>query len=251
VPQGERRRQVDADFRLRLLTLVFDAVMPERATTDLKHHLQDPWVTEVVASGRCAEVALRAWAQALFGPRVLLPTDAQSDDRARQLGAHVLDRMSLQTLCEGQLTALGRVLETSSHFVTRRKQAEARVRAISPQEERAVAFVALLAKKILGRTVKVELWQKPADQDGMIESATFDANGFVLRINLLGKLDLAQPLAPQSLAILFHELAHAYSSEHGLAFIDGLERVAGQGAALLATDGRAMAELCGIPLTTD
>ncbi len=120
------------------------------------------------------------------------------------------------------------------------------VRALTPSEERGVALLGHLARCILDQPIAVVVVSKPARRDGTIENASFNRRRRELRVNLNGELRLDRPLAPRSLAILFHELAHFYTSEHDAMFTGYLEQVSGKGAALLAKEGPALAALYGL-----
>ncbi len=241
IPLSAQRDRIGDAYRLHLLALLFESLVPSTLGTE---DLKEDWLSEAISRCRLSDQALRAYTQRAFPVRSVLPGSPSHNDRARQSGANVLD---VAPLGRAHLKSLGRVMETSEQFVARRQKQEERVRATQPHEQRAVAFLANLARRILGHSVKIRLMRKAADPDGLIESATYDRKKKEMNINIEGKMDLRNPLSVQTLGIFFHELAHVRTNEHNLSFIESLEQIAGRGAVILALEGRAMAETCGVP----
>jgi hypothetical protein len=58
--------------------------------------------------------------------------------------------------------------------------------------------------------------------------AEYDRERRLLRVNMKGAVRLDDPLAPRTLGIILHELAHEAGDEHDFAFIDRLEGYAGR-----------------------
>ena len=240
IPRETGQRAVDASFRLQLLATLFESMVAGPLT---ESDLRDAWVQEVLSEHPVSEGALKTFVHRRFPPRAVLPGDAATDDRARQEGAVIVDT---QALGRGVTLALGKVMETSDRFLKRRSQAAEVMAAVTPDEGRVVAFYTTLAKRILDKPVKVRLIRRPATSDGYVEDATFDKDRSEMRINVLGKLDLKAPLAAGSLGIFLHELAHAFVSEHDMAFIEALQEVSGRAARILAAEGPTLVERHGL-----
>ena len=213
IPLDDRRDRITDRYRMQILALLFESLVPETLNPE---HLKEDWVNEAVARCRLSEKALAAYTKRAFPQRTVLPGRSSANERARQEGANILDVTALST---GQMRALQRVMETSEQFVERRKQHKEKVRAAEPYEQRTVAFLATLAKRLLGKRVKIELVRTAVNAEGIIESATFDRKRMRMTINVEGKMDLRRPLSPETLGIFFHELAHAYTAKHDLEFI--------------------------------
>jgi hypothetical protein len=240
IPRETGQRAVDADFRLQLLATLFESMVGGPLT---EVDLREAWVMEVLSEHPVSASALKTFAMRRFPPRAVLPADAASNDRARQEGAVVVD---VAMLGRGVTRALTSVMETSDRFLKRRSQAAEVLTAVTPDEDRVVAFYATLAKRILDKRVLVRLIRRAATSDGYIEDATFDRERNEMRINVLGKLDVKAPLSAVSLGIFLHELAHAFVSEHDMAFIEALQEVSGRAARILARDGPTLVEQHGL-----
>jgi hypothetical protein len=87
--------------------------------------------------------------------------------------------------------------------------------------------------------------RKAAALSGQMDDAVYDAEREEIRVNVLGSAVLSDPLAPASLTVLLHELAHHRAKAHDAAFIQELERLAGRAARLLADRGAEIRERFG------
>jgi len=204
-----------------------------------KNTLNDDWIKEVLGRCEISDAALGHYAARAFPKDAVLGGERRADDKARQAGAKVVDT---RTMSRPVYAALLRVMESSEEYVNRRlSAAEETVAAVEPYQERALELYEYLARRIIGRSVKVVLMRKPATLDGYVEDATFERQAGLLKINLEGAWDLRKPLAEKSLAIFFHELAHARASEHDVRFIRALEAVAARAAKVFAEEGDALA----------
>jgi hypothetical protein len=97
-----------------------------------------------------------------------------------------------------------------------------------PRAERLVGLVRCLSRELTGREVRVEFFERQTRDPSARVDAEYDRERRVLRVNMRGEVRLEEPLAPQTLGIILHELAHEAGDEHDFAFIDRLERYAGQ-----------------------
>jgi hypothetical protein len=171
----------------------------------------------------------------MYAPNAILGGSALANDRARQLGATVVDATSMP---RGTYAALTRVLERAEDFV-RRKEREFNELPLEPDaaQTRFADFVRWLGQRLLGIDLRVIIVRKDPTIDGIVEDAAYDRHRREIKLNVLGKIDFGDPLAPSSLGVIFHEFAHQYVTEHDQRFIEQLQQLAGRGAALLASLG--------------
>jgi hypothetical protein len=235
VPRAAGLPAVTPEFRRALLATLFESMVPGALP---EGELNDAWVLEVLSQPAVSDAALRTWARRRFAERTVLPSTAADDERARQTGARVLEA---NAVAAPVVENLRRVMESSHAWSARQAQRAEEVRALAPREEAVLSFYRHLAKKILGEPITIRLVRRPPSADGIVEDATFLRERNELSINLLGHLDLAHPLAPTSLGILLHELAHTAEASHDAAFVARLGELSGRAAALFAREGP---ELC-------
>ena len=241
LPLADGRDKLDQAYVLALLSLLFASAVDELLPT---RGLKDDWIMEVLAGGWVSDEVLATYARRAFPERAVLASNPRADDRARQVGARLIDTRGMS---RSVVETLGRVLDTSASFVDRQlAAAEERVRTPTPEQRRTVEVFAYLAQRLLGRAIEVVLIRKPAALDGWIDDAMFDRDAKRLALNVQGHVDFADPLGPASLAVLFHELAHNRTPEHDWPFIRELERVAGRGARLLADEAAMIRERFGL-----
>jgi hypothetical protein len=238
VPMSDGRDKIDETYRLTLLTVIFEALVEEELD---ERSLRDDWIMEVLSYGAVSDQALRIFVDRAYSRRAVLGASRRADDRARQVGAKVIETRSM---ARGVWAALARVTETSEQYVNRQLAAqEARVESLDGVQRRAVEVVTHLAREITGRHIDVTVIDKPRELDGYVEDASLDRRMLELKLNVQGGFNFRDPLAPASLAILFHELAHLEAAEHDYRFARALERVAGIGARLLLDRGAAIREM--------
>lgn len=246
IPRDERRRGIDTEFRLRLLATLFESMVGGALPEDCLH---DAWIQETLAHHPVSDAALRTYVRRAFPTRAVLSAAPDEDDRARQHGVPVV---STDGMSRNVAATLARVMETSAAYVARTDQTAEQITAVPPSDERVLGFYRHLAKKIAGRPIGVTLMQRQASSDGFIDDAEFDAKRKEIRINVLGRVNLRQPLSEASLGVLLHELAHAVAKDdggggrHDAAFLEAFERVAGRAAELLVREGKELASQYGI-----
>lgn len=241
IPLADGRDKVDEFYRLTLLATLFEALIYDHLSLQ---ELQGDWISEVLSRCELSPQALTQYAQLRFGSGAVLSSSRRADDRARQAGAKVID---VRGLGRGAVEALARVMETSEEMVNRKL--EAAREDVPTQGEELARFAALweeLGRRLLGRSVRVVFMRKPANLAGLVDDGLFDRRRWELAVNLDGSVRVEDPLHPQSLAVLFHELAHGRCEEHDARFIRELERLAGIGARLLADEGDALRERFGL-----
>jgi hypothetical protein len=74
----------------------------------------------------------------------------------------------------------------------------------------------------------VEYFERRVRDPSAHVEAEYDRKRRVLRVNMKGRVRLDEPLEPQTLGIILHELAHEAGDEHDFAFIERLEGFAGK-----------------------
>jgi hypothetical protein len=152
--------------------------------------------------------------------------DPRVDDRARQLGAKVVDLRGMPLTALEQLET---IVESSDAYVER-MEGPPRDVLVNPgaRAERFVGVVRCLSRELIGREVRVEFFERKARDPNAQVDAEYDREQRVLRVNMRGQVRLEEPLAPRTLGIILHELAHEAGDEHDFAFIDQLESFAGK-----------------------
>jgi hypothetical protein len=230
VPLADHREATSEAFRLHLKSLLLESLIGQWLE---RRELQAEWVEEVLGRGLASDRAIEQYVARVFPRGSLLGGPARVNDRARQLGGNVLEANAVP---RGVYAALTRVMERAEDFVLRReREFSERPLEPSPEQLRLARFVQFLGDRLLRRRLVVTFVRKDPTSDGLVEDASFDAGTGTLKLNVLGKVDFASPLAPTTLSILFHELAHHFGLEHDARFIEHLQTIAGQAAALLAS----------------
>lgn len=245
VPLGEARDRVPERFALAVKATLLEAMLHRLDRRDLRAD----WVNDVVARWPVTTTLLDAYVSKVFPKGSVLGATASSaqslaaDDRARQLGAHIVEAASLS---HGAYMALGRVLETSADFVTRRASELRGVEVeANATQERFAAAVRWIAKELAGSQVRVRFYEASPDVLGLLEEARTDVTSRILSFNTAGRLRFDDVLDPHTLGIVIHELAHLVTQEHDARFIDRLQFLAGLLARRLADDPSLAALLRG------
>jgi hypothetical protein len=236
VPLREGRDGVSERYLLALKATLLEATVHRNLD---RKDLKAEWVQDVIAGWPVRSTLLDAYVSKVFPRGSLLPGTSHADDRARQLGAHIVQA---STISPGALVALRRVLETTDEFVQRRAR-ELGGEPVQPSAEQA-AFaeaVRFLARKVARSAVKVRFFARDPGQDGWIEDALTDVSGRVVSFNVKSNLRFDDVLEPTTLGVVLHELAHLVSVEHDRRFIDRLQYLGAATAKLMAQGG---AELC-------
>lgn len=232
VPLLGTRDAVPERFEMSLKALLLESMIHRYLETK---DLRADWVHEVIGRFPMKASVLDAYVSRAFPRGSVLGGSSRSNDRARQLGAHVIDAA---TIPHGAYLALGRVLESADDFVRRRSE-ELAGEDVEPDEVQARfgEQVRWLAREIAGRVVRVRFFAADPSEEGLLEDATCDAESRVLSFNVRAPLRFDDVLDPSTLGVVLHELAHLETPEHDLRFIDRLQLLAGLMAKLLAERG--------------
>ncbi len=236
IPLGDGRDQVPERFALAVKATLLEALLHRLDRRDLRAD----WVNDVVARWPVTTTLLDAYVSKVFPKGSVLGATASNleslaaDDRARQLGAHIVEAASLS---HGAYVALGRVLETSADFVARRASELRGVEVdASPTQERFARAVRWIAKEIAGSQVRVRFYAAGPDAAGLLEEARTDVTSRVVSFNVEGPLRFDDVLDAHTLGIVLHELAHLVTPEHDHRFVDRLQFLAGLLARRLADE---------------
>lgn len=228
VPLNDARDQAPERFVLAVKATLLEAMLHRYLD---RRDLRSDWVNDVVARWPVTTALLDAYVSKVFPKGSVLGATAAdvaslaADDRARQLGAHIVEAASLS---HGAYVALGRVLETSADFVARRAS-ELRGEAVEPDaaQARFAEAVRWLAREVAGSVVRVRFYAADGDGLGVREEARTDVTARILSFNVRGKLRFEDLLDPHTLGIVLHELAHLVTPEHDQRFVDRLQLLAG------------------------
>ena len=193
-------------FKLALKATLLEAMIHRYLE---RRDLRADWVQEVISRWPIKTPLLDAYVSRVFPRGAVLGGTSRANDRARQLGAHVIDAAAIS---HGSYLALSRVLEPADEYV-RRRSAEFGGEDVEPDEtqQRFADAVRWLARRVAGR---------------------------VIRIRFFARDDVPEP---QTLGVVLHEIAHLETAEHDHRFIDRLQLLAGLTAKVLSEGGPALA----------
>lgn len=237
IPLSENRDHVPERFKLALKATLLEAMMPRYLDAA---DLRADWVLDVVAKWRLKPAVLDMYVSKVFPRGAVLEGTRHANDRARQLGAHVVEA---QAMSYGAYVTLGRVLETADDYV-RRRAAELEGRSVEPDEaqRRFADAVRWLARRLAGVSVRVCFFERDPTDDGLLEDAVTDARVGEIAFNVRGPLRFDDVLEPYTFGIVLHELAHFETQEHDRRFVDRLQQLAGRAVHLLAEGGTPLAD---------
>lgn len=237
VPVLEGRDGIPERFELELKATLLEALIHRYLS---RADLQAEWVHDAISRYPLDPSVLDAYVCRAFPRGAVLGGSRHANDRARQLGAHVIDAHSIS---HGTYVALGRVLERAERYV-RRRSAEFAGDEVAPDgiEEAFAASVKWLARRIAGRVVRVRFFARDPSDDGLLEDATTDPEARVISFNVRGPLRFDDVLEPYTLGVVLHEIAHLEAPEHDHGFIERLQFLAGQAGKLLADGGPSLAQ---------
>ncbi|MCC7540877.1 MAG: ATP-binding protein [Deltaproteobacteria bacterium] len=237
IPLGEGRDRPPERWLLRLKTILVENLIHRYLD---RRELRADWVQEVIAGGRLEARTLDAYVSAVFPRGAVLSSGSRANDRARQIGAHVVD---VATMPRGVAQTLKRVLESSDAYVKRRATEFGSTPVVPDATQAAFGeLVRWLARQIAGSVVRVEFFRAEPTADGLMEDATTDTAARLVRFNVLGGLRFDDPFDPTTLGVVLHELAHLDTPEHDRRFIDRLQFLAGAVARLSSEEGPRLVE---------
>lgn len=236
VPLGEGRDGAPERFVLALKATLLEAMVHSYLD---RRDLRADWVQDVIARWPIKARLLDAYVSKLFPRGSVLGGTSRANDRAKQLGAHIVDA---RTISHGAWLALGRVLESADDYV-RRRSSEFGGDDVEPDatQRRFADAVRWLARRIAGSVVRVRFFARDPSDAGLLEDAVTDVEARVISFNVRGPLRWDDVLEPATAGVVLHELAHLASPEHDHRFIDRLQLLAGALAKLLAEGGPELA----------
>lgn len=229
IPLVSGRDGAPERFKLALKAALLEAMIHRYLD---RRDLRQDWVQQVIARWPVKPTVLDAYVSKVFPRGAVLGGTSRANDRARQLGAHVIEASGIS---HGAYLALERVLETADDYV-RRRSAEFEGEAVQPDEtqRRFADAVRWLARRIGGRVIRVQFFARDPNDAGLLEDATADADARVISFNVRGPLRFDDILDPSTLGVVLHEIAHLDTPEHDRRFVDRLQLLAGQTARLFA-----------------
>lgn len=236
VPLGEGRDAAPERFVLALKATLLEAMVHSYLD---RRDLRADWVQDVIARWPVKPRLLDAYVSKVFPRGSVLGGTSRANDRARQLGAHIVDA---RTISHGAWLALSRVLETSDDYV-RRRSSEFGGDEVEPDEtqRRFAEAVRWIARRVAGSVVRVRFFARDPSDAGLLEDAVTDVEARVISFNVRGPLRWDDVLDPATIGVVLHELAHLVSPEHDHRFIDRLQQLAGILARLLGEGGPELA----------
>ncbi len=232
VPLSQGRDLLPERFVLAVKATLLEAMMHRQLGA---RDLRADWVQEVLARWPLRDAILDAYCSKVLPRGSVLDGSVRANDRARQLGAHVVQA---QTMSQGTYLALARVLETADDYVRRRSR-EFVGQDVEPDEtQRAFAdAVRWLARRIAGSVVRVRFFARDPSDAGLLEDATTDGQARLISFNVRSTLRWDDLLDPATMGVVLHELAHLVTLEHDHRFIDRLQFLGGALGRLLAEGG--------------
>ncbi|RLB48530.1 MAG: ATP-binding protein [Deltaproteobacteria bacterium] len=236
IPLLEGRDGVPSRFKLALEATLLEAMISRYLD---KRDLRGDWVQDVISRWPVKTSLLEAYVSKVFPRGAVLGGTNRANDRAQQIGAHVIEA---SVISHGAYLALGRVLETSDDYV-RRRAAEFEGEDVEPDEEQ-IAFAAAvrwLARRVAGRVIRVGFFARDPNDAGLLEDAVTDLDTKEIRFNTRASLRFDDLLDARTLGLVLHEIAHLETAEHDHRFIDRLQFLAGHTARVMAEGGTELA----------
>lgn len=232
VPLTEGRDAVPDRYALAVKAALLEAMLHRYLDA---RDLRAEWVHEVLAGWPLGTALLDAYVSRVFPRGSVLGGTRRANDRARQIGAHIIEASAIS---HGAYVALSRVLETSDDYV-RRRSSEFGGEHVEPDEaqRRFAEGVRWLARAVAGRVVKVRFFARDPSDAGLLEDAVTDVDAREIGFNVRAPTRFDDLLDPTTLGLVLHELAHLETPEHDHRFIDRLQYLAGKTARLLAEGG--------------
>jgi len=236
VPLLSGRDAVPDRFKLAVKATLLEAMIHRYLE---KRDLRADWVQEVVSRWPIKTPLLDAYVSRVFRRGAVLGGTSRANDRARQLGAHVVDAAAIS---HGSYLALSRVLESADEYV-RRRSAEFGGEDVEPDEtqQRFADAVRWLSRRVAGRVIRIRFFARDLNDAGLLEDAHTDVDARIVSFNVRGPLRFDDVLEPQTLGVVLHEIAHLETAEHNHRFIDRLQLLAGLTAKVLSEGGPSLA----------
>lgn len=238
LPLSEGRDHVPTRFKLQLKATLLETMLPSHLERD---DLRHEWVLDAIARCPLRPEVLDTYVSKVFPRGAVLEGTSRANDRARQLGAHVIETRSMPYRA---FVSLGRVLDTADDYV-RRRAAEFAGDDVEPSAEQArfAEAVRWLARRLANETVRVRFFDRDPTDDGLLEDAVTDVEARTIAFNIKGPLRFDDVLDAFTFGVVLHELAHLGGRiEHDTRFIDRLQHLAGLGVRLLSDGGPTLAD---------
>jgi hypothetical protein len=237
VPLTEGRDAASERYKLQLKALLLESMIHRYLD---KRDLRADWVHDVISRWPVRMAVLDAFVSKVFPRGAVLGGTSRANDRARQIGAHVIEASALP---HGTFLSLSRVIETSDDYV-RRRSAEFGGEDVEPDEKQQqfAEAVRWLARRVAGRVVRIRFFARDPSDAGLLEDATTDVEAKVISFNVKGPLRFDDPLDPYTLGVVLHEIAHLETAEHDRKFIDRLQHLAAHTTKVFAEGGPDLAE---------
>lgn len=237
VPLKEGRDSTLDRYKLAVKAALLEAMIHSYLD---RSDLRGDWVHDVVTAWPLSSSLLDAYVSRVFPKGSVLGGTSRANDRARQLGAHIIEASGIS---HGAYVSLARVLETSDDYV-RRRGSEFGGEDVEPDEIQArfADAVRWLARAAAGRVVRVRFFSRDPSDDGLLEDAVTDVDRREIAFNVRGPVRFDDILDPPTLGVVLHEIAHLETAEHDHRFIDRLQHLAGKTARLFAERGPALAD---------
>lgn len=237
VPLSQGRDLLPERFVLAVKATLLEATMHRQLGA---RELRADWVQEVLARWPLKSAILDAYCSKTLPRGSVLGGSARANDRARQLGAHIVQA---QAMSQGTYLALGRVLETADDYVRRRSREFVGADVEPDETQRAFAdAVRWIARRIAGSVVRVRFFARDPSDAGLLEDATTDVEARLISFNVRSTLRFDDPFDATTMGVVLHELAHLVTLEHDHRFIDRLQFLGGALAKLLAEGGPELAK---------
>jgi len=237
VPLKEGRDSTPDRYKLALKAVLLEAMIHSYLD---RADLRADWVHDVITGWPLSSRLLDAYVSRVFPRGSVLGGTSRANDRARQLGAHIIEASGIS---HGAYVSLTRVLETSDDYV-RRRSSEFGGEDVEPDavQGRFAEAVRWLARAAAGRVVRVRFFARDPSDAGLLEDAVTDVDRREIAFNVRGPLRFDDVLDPSTLGVVLHEIAHLETAEHDHRFIDRLQHLAGKAVRLLSEGGPALAE---------
>lgn len=230
VPMNDNRDVVDAKY----LPQLYAAVLKTKLNTIDRNDLTEKWI---LAGLQVAGWSLQDEYVARLVPEgyAIKSDDKMANDKARQHGIKLVDLSMLPSDSRWTIAYHGKdakklmkEIEDNSPITDR-----------EDLRQEHIVFVAVmeyLAQKLLDKPIRVTFMSKLPSYNGSNTIADFNSVSGTMRWNMdLEKTYFDQPIHPENLTTLIHELAHDKYGEHNDLFLEEVQTLAGKLAVLCMT----------------